>query len=474
MKTGSSKKLSTIGVRARSGHSMPKGAIIIGTYLVGMTGIAAGALAMRNLEFDGSNAATGISASTQITARLVGPALPETASLGSLAGTGTKASTPSPEAPRLAALTPSETRLADDLASPLSRIFIGQPAVVPPARPAQPGAQTERAADEQAEQNDRLQASLRPQLRPDDLKIDRAAISAAVQLASLETPEADTPRRPRDKRAALPEIPQITAKQGTCPNRLARDVPRRQGSAAGAQTVLASVEGIDGVKRDRHVAREILRGNMPSFLRNLVPVTVSGRTSDGTKARITICVTPDYLALGNDRDYVRVPLGLSAASQIADQFGMILPTPRMVDTIYRASALRLSPKPMSPGPQMTSTDYFVRHNATVEAQRRSAGAAPGTLIAGHKKDVVLTPRLASKRGRVAIYGWHRRNGKPIQPLSTIHGAGYADYSHGVRLVSRTAFLDGRSVDLRGLMADPRYAGLLSDEGPVGIAVLASN
>ena len=134
---------------------------------------------------------------------------------------------------------------------------------------------------------------------------------------------------------------------------------------------------------------------------------------------------------------------------------------------------------MSPGPQMTSTNYFMRHNATVEAQRQSAGAAPGTLISGHKKDVVLTTRLASNRGRVAIYGWHQRNGQPIQPLSTVHGAGYADYSHGVRLVSRTAFLNGQSVDLRTLMADPRYAGLLSSEGPISgpglrMAALASN
>ncbi|MBZ0124310.1 MAG: hypothetical protein K8F31_10540, partial [Roseovarius sp.] len=251
------------------------------------------------------------------------------------------------------------------------------------------------------------------------------------------------------------------------------------GNAPGAQAVLASVQGLDGVKRDALVSREILRGNMPGFLHNLAPVTVSGRAGDGSAVEITLCVTPDYLAVGGDRDYVRVPLGLRAATRISDEFDMILPTPRMVDMIYRAAALRLPPQPMPPGPQMTSTAYFVRHNATVEAQRRRAGAAPGTLISGTKKDVVLTARLASNRGRVAIYGWHRTNGQPIQPLSTVHGAGYADYSHGVRLVSRTAYLNGKPADLRSLMADPRYAGLLSKEGPLGgpalrMAALAAN
>ncbi|MEO0753140.1 MAG: hypothetical protein AAFY25_15190, partial [Pseudomonadota bacterium] len=69
---------------------------------------------------------------------------------------------------------------------------------------------------------------------------------------------------------------------------------------------------------------------------------------------------------------------------------------------------------------------------------------------------------------------HRRNGTPIQPLSTVHGAGYADYSHGVRLVSRTAYLDGQEVDLHQIMANPRYAGIISHEGPMGRSVLASN
>ena len=47
-------------------------------------------------------------------------------------------------------------------------------------------------------------------------------------------------------------------------------------------------------------------------------------------------------------------------------------------------------------------------------------------------------------GKIAIYGWHRLNGAPIQPLSTVHGACYADYSHGIRLVSETVLVDGKT------------------------------
>lgn len=149
---------------------------------------------------------------------------------------------------------------------------------------------------------------------------------------------------------------------------------------------------------------------------------------------------------------------------------MLLPTARMVDAIHTQARVRLTPRPMTPGPQMESTAYLLRHNATLEAQWARAGADPGALIAGHKKDLVLTNRLAERPGRVAIYGWHHPDGKPIQPLSTVHGAGYADYSHGVRLIGGTAFIDGRATDLLALLADPRHAAILSDEGPIAPSV----
>jgi hypothetical protein len=48
----------------------------------------------------------------------------------------------------------------------------------------------------------------------------------------------------------------------------------------------------------------------------------------------------------------------------------------------------------------------------------------------------------------------------------VHGARYADYSHGVRLVSQTAYLDGVPTSIFELLADPQLAPQLSDEGPL--------
>lgn len=328
---------------------------------------------------------------------------------------------------------------------------------------------------------------VRPRMRPDlDLPEPAEGVQLAVSLRPVARPEglklpdrrlADTPETvapeaaaPETTLASLPRKIERPVSGAVCNTRLTRAMPNRKGSAKSGSSVMAGLMRVGGTDRDRRVAGELMAGNMPSFLQDLVPVEVSGRTRDGSGVKITFCVTPDYLAVGSDRDFVRVPMGLPAAMQVASQFDMMLPTRRMVDQIYRASDKRVAPRPMTPGPQMSSTDYLVRHNATVETQVRGASVA-GHLIAGHKKDLVITNRLNKNRGRVAIYGWHRTNGKAIQPLSTVHGATYADYSHGVRLISQTAYLNGRPVRLADLMADPDYAGLVSDEGPIRAAQL---
>ena len=74
--------------------------------------------------------------------------------------------------------------------------------------------------------------------------------------------------------------------------------------------------------------------------------------------------------------------------------------------------------------------------------------------------------MAHEIGKIAIYGWHRLTGIPIQPLSTVHGATYADYSHGIRLVSDVVLIDQEPRSLYGVLEDPRLAKILSDEGPI--------
>ncbi len=253
-----------------------------------------------------------------------------------------------------------------------------------------------------------------------------------------------------------------------CGDDMTRDIPRRSARASAGSAVMDRVMSLGGgVERDRAITREVLSGNIPDHLRQLVPVGFDGALSNGQPVVVVLCVTPDYLAVGSERDHVRVPLGLPAAARIADELGFFLPTTRIVDAIYEQAEVQLPPAPpMEPTSAMVTTDYMRRHDATVSRQRARVTRFLDTLTAGQKKDLVLTTRLYSNRGQVAIYGWHRPpNGRPIQPLSTVHGAQYADYSHGIRLVARIAYVNGRKVPLEELMRHPELASLVSSEGP---------
>src|SRR5262249_44777139 len=85
---------------------------------------------------------------------------------------------------------------------------------------------------------------------------------------------------------------------------------------------------------------------------------------------------------------------------------------------------------------------------------------------GDKKDLVLTNQLRAKPEQIAIYGWHVSSGHPIQPLSLWHGKHYADYSHGVRLVSQVVLVNGMQASLYDVMSDPKLAQIVSGEGPI--------
>jgi hypothetical protein len=246
----------------------------------------------------------------------------------------------------------------------------------------------------------------------------------------------------------------------------ATGIPPRQATAVGGSAFAERVATFSEPQREEAVRRELLAGNLPRFLRNLQRTTLDLQLPGGRELRLTLCLLADYLSVGSDDDFLRVPMGLGSALAVAAQFGFTLPTRRMVDLIYRQATVRLAPQPLPAGDAMRSTDYVVRHQALVTRQAAALGAPSGALTAGHKKDLVLSPRLWSQPGRVAIYGWHRSADDPIQPLSTVHGARYADYSHGVRLVGRTVWLDGVPMSIFALLASPLLAPLLSDEGPL--------
>ena len=240
-------------------------------------------------------------------------------------------------------------------------------------------------------------------------------------------------------------------------------LPPRPAQAISGSQLLPLITNLSVQDREAVLWQEISSGNVPDFLRQLVPVTTSSAIGSQVHTA-TYWVTPDYLAVGSDSDFFRMPMTPQLGQQLADLLVCSMPTRKMVDAIYQQAAVKLAPYFYSPAIyDILSPTLFHQHHLQIEIQR--SGNALGLLVGGIKKDVVVSPLIAAWPGRVVIYGWHQLNGLPVQPLSKVHFDGYADYSHGIRLVQRTMLVDGVPADLHGVLADPSLAPLVSDEGP---------
>jgi hypothetical protein len=213
-------------------------------------------------------------------------------------------------------------------------------------------------------------------------------------------------------------------------------------------------------QRDSLAKAWILAGNYPSFLRKFVRINASVTDSlTGKTITAHYFVSPDYLSLGTDDDWARIPLTPMAAQVIADSFYCFLPTRKIVNDIYEQAKVKLAPVPMYAFRDSSVTMW--QHHLIIEGQRKGKKG----LIAGIKKDLVLSGKTArdNRPDREAIYGWHKQDGKPIQPLYTGHINSWVDYSHGIRLVYRTIWVNGKPMDYTEVMKDPSLQKLLCDE-----------
>ncbi len=252
-------------------------------------------------------------------------------------------------------------------------------------------------------------------------------------------------------------------------------LPPRSTNAPDGDAFVQKISALDLAARDREIAGQFLAGNTPEFLRKFCPVNVTN-VANGATNIATFFVAPDYLAIGSDTNYFLAPIAPGTAQRIADKLDCTLPTRKMVDAIYAAAVVKLAPSPIPPSAAMTTVPVFVQHNETIWAQRMAlTNVYPlGALVAGHKKDVVISARLADAPNKVAIYGWHRTNGVPIQPLYLGHVWWWVDYSQCTRLVSQTMLVNGQKKSAAQVLADPKYCGLISDEGVITNARYPTN
>jgi hypothetical protein len=211
--------------------------------------------------------------------------------------------------------------------------------------------------------------------------------------------------------------------------------------------------------RDSFAINSILKGEIPSFYKKFTKVHTQIVTDKNKIIRAKYFVAPDYLVIGNNKDWARIPLTPMAAQKIADSLHCFLPTTKMVEEIYTQSKVKLEPIPMYAFRDSTITMW--QHHLMIEALRKGKRG----LISGIKKDVVLSNKIneQGKINRVAIYGWHQLNGIPIQPLYAGHINSYVDYSHGIRLVMDKIKVNGKWMHYTSILKDSLLRKLLTNE-----------
>lgn len=237
-------------------------------------------------------------------------------------------------------------------------------------------------------------------------------------------------------------------------------IPARQGNALTGSQFVKQLTDAPGADREKAILKQIVSGNIPDYLRQLVPITV------GKEKKITYYVMPDYLSIGSDEDYIRMPMQPATAQAIANYFHATLPTAQMVDQIYEKAAQKINMvaktntnyKPGTKYSFMESTGHFAQHSTETD---KNIDREKGGLVAGHKKDVIIGNKGKNK---VLIYG-ARINNKNLQGYSDIHHDQYVDYSHGIRLIDQVAILEENNkktnINILEALKNPALASILN-------------
>ncbi|MCF6270165.1 MAG: T9SS type A sorting domain-containing protein [Melioribacteraceae bacterium] len=245
-------------------------------------------------------------------------------------------------------------------------------------------------------------------------------------------------------------------------------IPPRPVDAISGSQFMESIKTLSIQAREDRIFEEISAGNIPNFLRSLTKIESYFVDANGVSHSVIYEVMPDYLAVGSDDDFCRIPMGPITAQKIADIFGATMPTSKLVDNIYINCEVKLKPVTYPWSNQSVLVSKFIEHNKDIENQLSAVGATLGQLVGGTKKDIIISNRITdpARTHHVVIYGWHQLNGNPIQPIYNGHINTYIDYSHGIRLINSQILIDSVVTDFKEIVTDEILYKILSNENGV--------
>ncbi|MDP4271757.1 MAG: hypothetical protein Q8909_16800, partial [Bacteroidota bacterium] len=122
--------------------------------------------------------------------------------------------------------------------------------------------------------------------------------------------------------------------------------------------------------RDRYdslVFKMFEAGCTPRFMDEWKRIDCQLTDSLGKIIHASYYVKPDYLCVGTDTDFVRVPMQPKTAQRIANRLGAFLSTPKISDDVYKAADVKLVPEPLTEKRDSIATFFY--HNTLIEKQR---------------------------------------------------------------------------------------------------------
>lgn len=203
----------------------------------------------------------------------------------------------------------------------------------------------------------------------------------------------------------------------------------------------------------RAVADAIIAGSIPQCFARFTRVDVASRGMTGT-----FWISPMPLAVGTDADMFHAPLPVATVQRIANHFGLLLPTSKMVDAARLVPGTIRIPFQSKPDPHQAIATYITASNE-VEAQR--AGRVGN--ITDFYKTYVLDGMRLHDMSHCIIYGAWRSSGSRVQEVSIAHGLGYGDYSQEGLVVWPQVLVGGRSMPYADAVTSATYWHIFSDD-----------
>ena len=218
---------------------------------------------------------------------------------------------------------------------------------------------------------------------------------------------------------------------------------------------------------------------------DLPPLNFAPLTSTNHAHTATIMVMADSLMIGTENS-VRIPASATLCQQIADRLGLMMPTSRVFDLLWRqGSQLEPALQPADPNerhkqkldgppyysPSMGDIGASLKYHDDTDKEIAALTQPNGPLFA-HGKVWLLTNAYAQHPGKAINYGYASKRApytstsgiRMWQTPGSAHDCAHSDHSQIVRLFDPRIVVDGQQMDARDVLVNPELAPLLSDEG----------